>query len=125
MNSAYGTTLGHTHNHIIKVFDEEDDDIMIEKCAEGATGTNVVLLRRLRCTHPSNVEFKRLICFLTDASNRPHHLCLVVYYFPPGFVPALSSHGNAKEKKPFHPTWPSTLDVIKKESKQQGPKATW
>ena len=65
MNSAYGTTLGHTHNHIIKVFDEEDDDIMIEKCAEGATGTNVVLLCRLRCTHPSNVEFKRLICFLT------------------------------------------------------------
>ena len=55
-----------SHPQSYKVFDEEDDDIMIEKCAEGATGTNVVLLRRLRCTHPSNVEFKRLICFLTS-----------------------------------------------------------
>ena len=53
-----------SHPQPFKVFDEEDD-ITFEKCAEGATGSNVVLLRRLRCTHPSNVEFKRLICFLT------------------------------------------------------------
>ena len=30
----------------------------------GATGPNVVYLRRLHCTHPSNTEFKRL-CFLS------------------------------------------------------------
>ena len=30
----------------------------------------------------------------------------------PGFVPTLSSHGNAKVAKPFHPTWPSTLNRI-------------
>ena len=53
------------HPQPFKAFDEEDDDITIEKCAEGATGSNVVLLRRLYCTHPSNVEFKWLICFLT------------------------------------------------------------
>lgn len=54
-----------SHPQSFKVFDEEDGNITVEKCAEGATGSNVVLLRRLHCTHPSNVEFKRLICFLT------------------------------------------------------------
>ena len=48
----------------------------------------------------------------------------MIYHFPQGFIPALVSHRNAKEKKPFHLTWPSTLDEIKRESKHQGPKAT-
>ena len=39
--------------------------LSVEKCASGATGRNVVLLRRLHCTHPSNTDFKRLICFVT------------------------------------------------------------
>ena len=34
------------------------------------------------------------------------------------------SHGNSKERKPFHPTWPSTLQRIKEESSTNGPKAT-
>ena len=59
-----------------------------------------------------------------DGSNRPHHLRLVVYHFPPGFTPTLANHGNAKEKKPFHPTWPSTLEQIKSKCLEQGPKAT-
>ena len=59
-----------------------------------------------------------------DASNCPHHLYLLVYRLPPGFTPKLSSHGNSKEKKPFFATWPSTLDSIKKECLQQGPKST-
>ena len=59
-----------------------------------------------------------------DGSNRPHHLCLVVYHLPRGFTPNLVSHGNAKVKKPFYPTWPSTLDKLKKECREQGPKAT-
>lgn len=36
-----------------------------------------------------------------DASNRPHHLCLLVYGVAPGFTPKLSSHSNSKENKPF------------------------
>ena len=59
-----------------------------------------------------------------DASQRPHHLCLLVYRFPPSFVPRLSSHGNSKEKQPFFPTWPSTHDLIKKQYLKQGPKET-
>ena len=65
-----------------------------------------------------------LVCFASDASNRPHRLCLVVYHFPPGFVPKLSGHGNSKDKKPFYPTWPSTMGRIKDECFRQGPKAT-
>lgn len=40
-----------------------------------------------------------------------------------GFIPTLSSHGNAKVPKPFHPTWPSTLNRIKIESFNKEPKA--
>ena len=59
-----------------------------------------------------------------DAENRPHHLCLLVYHIPHGFIPKLASHGNAKEKKPFHPTWPSTMGRIKAKCVEHGPKAT-
>ena len=59
-----------------------------------------------------------------DAANNPHHLCLISYRIPEGFTPTLSSHGNAKETKPFYPTWPSTLCRVKEESITKGPKAT-
>ena len=39
------------------------------------------------------------------------------------FKPTLASHGNAKEKHPFHPTWPSTLRRVKDECTSRGPKA--
>ena len=42
---------------------------------------------------------------------------------PVGFTPKLSSHGNSKEKKPYFATWPSTLNYIKEESLQHGPKS--
>ena len=54
-----------SHPQSFKVFHEEDGSITVQKCCEGASGTNVVLLRRLHCTHPSNPDFKRLICFLS------------------------------------------------------------
>ena len=31
-------------------------------------------------------------------------------------------HGNSKTCKPFHPTWPSTMELIKKEGCGTGPK---
>ena len=42
-----------------------DDDISIEKCAPGATGSDIYYLRRLHSTHPSNPEFKRLIALIS------------------------------------------------------------
>ena len=42
----------------------------------------------------------------------------------PGFIPIISSHGNSKtDKKPFYPTWPSTLQRIKQECTMKGPKS--
>ena len=58
----------------------------------------------------------------TDASNKPHHLCLVAYYVPDGFKPQPSAHGNSKTEKPFYPTLPSTMAKIKEELKRTGPK---
>ena len=59
-----------------------------------------------------------------DASNNPHHLCLLVYRMPKAFTPSIRSHGNSKDNRPFLPTWPSTLSRVKEESVRRGPKAT-
>jgi len=63
--------------------------------------------------------------FIADNFGNPHHLCMAVYHIPPGFIPIISSHGNSKTPgKPFHPTWPSTKESIKEESKGRGLKET-
>ena len=59
----------------------------------------------------------------TDATNNPHHLCLLVYRLPQGFVPSITPPGNSREKSPFYPTWPSTMEQIKQESLVKGPRA--
>ena len=48
----------------------------------------------------------------------------MAYQIPLGFVPIVASHGNAKEKKPYFATWPSTMDKLKGKCLQQGPKST-
>ena len=53
-----------SHPLVFKVY-HQDDKKIIERCAEGASGSNNVYLRRLHCTHPSNSSFKRMICFLS------------------------------------------------------------
>ena len=51
----------------------------------------------------------------TDEQGNPHHLCMLTYYIPAKFEPYVRPHGNSKSPKPFHPTWPSTSEMIKKE----------
>ena len=63
-----------SHPQMFKVYTEEDGHISVEKCCDGASGSNVVYLRRLHCTHPSNNDFKRLICFL---SGEFYTICLL------------------------------------------------
>ena len=53
-----------SHPQVFKVNFKEDGYISVEKCESGARGNNVIYLRQLHCTHPSNIEFKRFICFL-------------------------------------------------------------
>ena len=60
--------------------------------------------------------------FVVDSKGVPHHLCLLVYHVPRDFVPFSLPHGNAKSSKPFIPTWPSTMKMIKNEIQQSGPK---
>ena len=43
----------------------EDGCVMTEKCAPGASGNDVVYLRRLHSVHPSNSSFKRMIAFVS------------------------------------------------------------
>ena len=49
--------------------------------------------------HDQRIGYTLFLVLLStvDASNRPHHFCLVVYHFPAGFTPTLASHRNAKE----------------------------
>ena len=85
-----------SHPQAFRVSEEDGTSLWIEKCTTSATGSNVGHIRRLHCTHPSNSNFKRVICFLSgtsfgefhfnplikishfgDADHNPHHLCLV------------------------------------------------
>ena len=59
----------------------------------------------------------------TDASNNPHHLVLVTYHIPPGFIPLVKSHGNSKRSIPFHPTWSSTKKEIREQCAVEGLKS--
>ena len=42
----------------------KDGYVSVEKCAPGASGADVVYLRRLHSVHSSNNQFKRLIVFV-------------------------------------------------------------
>ena len=59
-----------------------------------------------------------------DAENNPHHLCMVTYHMPVNFIPEMKCHGNSKTGQPFFPMWPSTKQLIKRESGSSGPKET-
>ena len=126
-----------SHPNTYKVHVEQDRFISVEKCAAGASGVDVVYLRRLHSVYPFNNQFKHLIAFVsalcclgdlhhisappkhthtlstvnlathvllfcvttlitcklsyTDAENNPHHLALVTYHIPSGFVPFVKS----------------------------------
>ena len=69
-----------SHPQTFKVYTEDDGYKVIEKCSKGASGSNVVYLRRLHCTHPSNSDFKRLICFLSGRSNKFKLSVLTIFH---------------------------------------------
>ena len=65
-----------------------------------------------------------MCCAFTDVSNNPHHLALVTFHIPQGYIPTVKSHGNSKGSVPFHPTWSSTKKEIKDRCTTEGPKGT-
>ena len=54
-----------SHPQCFKVNVKEDGYVSVVKCAPGASGDNVVYMRRLHSTHPSNKDFKRMMAFLS------------------------------------------------------------
>ena len=61
-----------SHPEVFRCTFDEFDDVSIEKCAVGATGSNVYYLRRVRSSHPSNSDFCRLIAFV----HGEEHMCV-------------------------------------------------
>ena len=43
----------------------EDGTVNVERCAPGASGSNVYYLRRLHSVHPSNSSVRRLMAFVS------------------------------------------------------------
>ena len=115
-----------SHNSIYIAW-KEDDSLQFDKvkfdCSITPMEGNMFQLRKIYCKHPSNAQFQRLLAFVKDHKENPHHLCLVSYRIPTGFVPSVTPHGNSKSKKPFYPTLPSTKLKIQSESKFRGPKS--
>ena len=54
-----------SHPQGFKVYTDKNGYKVIEKCSRNSQEKDAVFLRRLHCTHPTNSEFKRLICFLS------------------------------------------------------------
>ena len=67
-------------------------------------------------------QWLSLCCTFADHRNNPHRLCMAVYYLPKNFQPQPVPHGNSRDNKPYFSTLPSTMAVIKNESKHSGPK---
>ena len=62
----YGSWRHHgSHTDVFRCSFFEDNDVLVEKDAQGASGNNVYYLRRLHCTHPSNKHFRRIITIIS------------------------------------------------------------
>ena len=82
---------------------------------------NMFQLCKIYCKHPSNAQFQRLLAFVTDHNENPHHLCLVSYSITAGLMPSVTPHYNSKSKKLFYP---STKLKIQSKSNFHAPKST-
>ena len=60
----------HSGSHPItfKATIETDGEVLVEKCAPGASG-NVFYLRKLHSYHPSNTEFRKMLAFVSGKYN--------------------------------------------------------
>ena len=53
-----------SHPEVFRCLFGEQDSVTVEKCAPGASGSNVYYLRRLRSYCPTNHEVRRLMAFI-------------------------------------------------------------
>ena len=94
-----------SHPEVFRCSFDEFDDVVIKKCAPGASGSDVYYLRRIRSSHPSNREFHRMIAFLhctrqkySKPSCPPSDICVKHKewreYFPMGSATPQSKYRN-------------------------------
>ena len=55
-----------------------------------------------------------------DTNGELHPLCVSLYDFQKGVLPKVTPHCNSKSNKPFHQTWSSAMERIKKEAQTHG-----
>ena len=120
--------------------------------AAGATGNDIVYLRRLHSIHLSNKDFTFISgerCIFSSSQNIVRVLTgyvrlslglvmsfcsffiqmllmhLIIYVcWCTGYLLAFKVHGNSKAATPFYPMWPSTKEHIKQECLEKGPEST-
>ena len=54
-----------SHEEFYRSYYDNSHRIHFEKCAKGATGDNIFVLRRLRSSHPSDPNIRRLVAFVS------------------------------------------------------------
>lgn len=54
-----------SHPLVFKVRVMDDGYVQVDKAAVGASGNDIVYLRRLHSVHPSHKDFKRMIAFVS------------------------------------------------------------
>ena len=53
-----------SHTDVFKCSYDADREIVIDRVAPGASGSNVYYLRRIHCVHPCNASFRRILAFI-------------------------------------------------------------
>ena len=68
-----------SHPEVFKCSFNELESVTVEKCAPGASGSNVYYLRRLRSYCPSNHDVRRLMAFI-------HGQLYNIFFFKVGYL---------------------------------------
>ena len=58
-----------SHEEYFRSYYDDGHRIHFEKCAKGATGDNVSVLRRLRSSHPSDPSIRRVVAFVSGINT--------------------------------------------------------
>lgn len=67
-----------SHPKAHEVTIQDDGYVAVEKYSDHFCGDNIVHLRHLHCTHPSNQDFKRMICVVSGMCHLGMHGQLTV-----------------------------------------------
>ena len=58
-----------SHTDVFRCSFDDDNKVLVEKAAPGASGPNIYYLRRLHSVHPSNKGFRRIVAIIFGECN--------------------------------------------------------